>query len=170
MPLLVYVFTFACNDISGCPAPSLLSPRSLSLDQLKLEVGWPRDGIWGLASWKVTGAVLGYYLLNLILYRIMPATVVQGTVLRSGGRLTYKFNSMWTDCGHHGGNTAVQLTASQRFTPTLLHWLLWRREQPPRARISRYGFSLARTTSRSSLPTLESHTRLPRSYMSAALE
>ncbi|GAO20146.1 hypothetical protein UVI_02024320 [Ustilaginoidea virens] len=97
MPLLVYVFTFACNDISGCPAPSLLSPRSLSLDQLKLEVGWPRDGIWGLASWKVTGAVLGYYLLNLILYRIMPATVVQGTVLRSGGRLTYKFNTFYSN-------------------------------------------------------------------------
>lgn len=94
LPLLVYVFTFVCNDISGCPAPSLLSPRSLSLDQLKVEVGWPQTGISGLASWKATGAVLAYYALNLILYRVLPATEVDGTVLSSGGRLKYRFNSM----------------------------------------------------------------------------
>ncbi|KAK2616470.1 erg24, C-14 sterol reductase [Conoideocrella luteorostrata] len=96
LPLLVYVFTFACNDISGCPAPSLLSPRSLSLDQLKLEVGWPRDGILGLASWKATGAVLAYYLLSLILYRVLPAIEVEGTVLSSGGRLKYRLNTLYS--------------------------------------------------------------------------
>ncbi|KAL3964975.1 hypothetical protein ACCO45_001979 [Purpureocillium lilacinum] len=74
LPILVYVFTFACNDISGCPAPSLLSPKTLSLDRLKVEVGWPKEGIAGLASWEATAAVLGYYLVNLILYRVLPAT------------------------------------------------------------------------------------------------
>ncbi|OAQ61204.1 delta(14)-sterol reductase [Pochonia chlamydosporia 170] len=97
LPILVYVFTFACNDISGCPAPSLLNPRSLSLDQLKLEVGWPEDGIWGVASWKATGAVLAYYLVNLILYRALPATEVEGTVLSSGGRLKYRFNTFYSN-------------------------------------------------------------------------
>ena len=83
-----------CNDISGCPAPSLLSPRSLSLSQLKAEVGWPEDGIWGLASWKASGAVAGYFLLSMVLYRVLPTTEIQGTVLQSGGRLNYRLNSM----------------------------------------------------------------------------
>ncbi|TWU73159.1 erg24, C-14 sterol reductase [Metarhizium rileyi] len=96
LPLLVYIFTFTCNDISGCPAPSLLDPRSLSLDQLKIEVGWPHDGLWGLASWKATGAVLAYYLLSLILYRVLPATEVDGTVLSSGGRLKYRMNTFYS--------------------------------------------------------------------------
>ncbi|RDA82618.1 hypothetical protein CP532_3075 [Ophiocordyceps camponoti-leonardi (nom. inval.)] len=95
LPLLVYAFTFACNDISGCPAPALLSPSTLSIDELKHQVGWPEDGIWGLASWKATGALLAYYALNMVLYCILPATHVEGTVLASGGRLKYKLNSEW---------------------------------------------------------------------------
>ncbi|KAH7329420.1 ergosterol biosynthesis ERG4/ERG24 [Stachybotrys elegans] len=94
LPVLVYFFAFACNDISGCPAPSLLHPRSLSLGQLKKEVGWPEDGIWGLGSWKAMGAVVGYNVLNLVLYRLLPATEVEGTVLRTGGRLKYRLNTM----------------------------------------------------------------------------
>ncbi|RCI15381.1 hypothetical protein L249_6561 [Ophiocordyceps polyrhachis-furcata BCC 54312] len=97
LPLLVYAFTFVCNDISGCPAPALLSPSTLSLDELKHQVGWPEDGIWGLASWKATGALLAYYALNMVLYRILPATHVQGTVLASGGRLKYKLNTMYSN-------------------------------------------------------------------------
>ncbi|RYP91596.1 hypothetical protein DL770_002310 [Monosporascus sp. CRB-9-2] len=93
LPILCYVFTFACNDVTGCPAPSLLHPKSLSLEQLKAEVGWPEDGIWGLASWKATFGVLGYYAFNALLYRILPATEMEGTELRSGGRLKYRFNS-----------------------------------------------------------------------------
>lgn len=92
LPLLCYVFTFACNDVSGCPAPSLLSPSTLTLDRLKQEVGWPGEGIWGLASWKATGGVLAYYLLSAILYRVLPAEEVEGVVLDCGGRLKYRFN------------------------------------------------------------------------------
>lgn len=94
LPILCYVFTFVCNDISGCPAPSLLNPKTLSIEQLKLEVGWPTDGIYGLASWKASAAMAAYYLFNLILYRVLPAIETEGTVLASGGRLNYRFNSM----------------------------------------------------------------------------
>jgi delta14-sterol reductase len=85
--------TFFCNDISGCPAPSLLHPSTLSIDRLKEEVGWPANGIWGLASFEVTGWVLAYYLLSLTLQRVLPGQVVEGTTLVTGGKLKYKFNS-----------------------------------------------------------------------------
>lgn len=93
LPLLVYTFYFACNDISGCPAPSLLNPKTFSLDKFKAESGWPTNGVAGLVSWKATAATLGYYLLSLVLYRVLPAIEVEGTELKSGGRLQYRFNS-----------------------------------------------------------------------------
>lgn len=39
--------------------------------------------------------MVGYYLLSLTLYRILPATEVYGTKLRESGRpLKYRFNGM----------------------------------------------------------------------------
>ncbi|RSL75191.1 Delta(14)-sterol reductase [Fusarium floridanum] len=96
LPVLVYVFNFVCNDISGCPAPSLLSPKTLSLDKLKQEVGWPQDGFAGLVSWEASAATAGYLLLSLILYRVLPAYEVEGTELRSGGRLKYRLNTLYS--------------------------------------------------------------------------
>ncbi|KAI0128310.1 delta(14)-sterol reductase like protein [Xylariales sp. AK1849] len=96
LPTLLYVFTFLCNDISGCPAPGLLSPKTLTLENLKYEVGWPADGIWGLGSWKATGWTLAYYLLNMTLYRVLPAKEVDGTELVSGGKLKYRMNALAT--------------------------------------------------------------------------
>ncbi|KAI4236124.1 MAG: hypothetical protein L6R40_006249 [Gallowayella cf. fulva] len=93
LPILCYLFAFVCNDVSGCPVPSALQPRSLTLAKLKEEVGWPQDGFWGLASWRVTGFVLAYYLLSLVLQAALPGIVQQGTQLRSGARLEYKFNA-----------------------------------------------------------------------------
>ncbi|KAI1092417.1 ERG4/ERG24 ergosterol biosynthesis protein [Rostrohypoxylon terebratum] len=93
LPILCYVFTFTCNDVSGCPAPSLLSPKTLCIDQLKTEVGWPEDGFWGLASWEATGWTVAYYFFSALLYRILPATEVEGTQLSSGGNLKYRFNA-----------------------------------------------------------------------------
>ncbi|KAI9166568.1 Delta(14)-sterol reductase [Paramyrothecium foliicola] len=95
LPVLVYFFAFACNDISGCPAPSLLQPKTLSLDRLKLEVGWPEDGIWGLGSWKAIVAVWGYTFLSMVLYRILPAEEVEGVVLTNGNRLKYRVNTLY---------------------------------------------------------------------------
>jgi delta14-sterol reductase len=62
---------------------------------LKQEVGWPANGIWGLASWDVSAKVLGYYLLSLVLFRVLPGDHTEGVELASGGRLKYKFNSKY---------------------------------------------------------------------------
>ncbi|CAI6329360.1 unnamed protein product [Periconia digitata] len=91
LPLLCYTFVFLCNDVSGCPAPSLLNPSTLTLDQLKKEVGW--TGFSGLINTNAVLGTLGYYLLSLTLYSFLPATKVEGTELRSGGRLKYRFNA-----------------------------------------------------------------------------
>jgi len=94
LPLLVYVFTFVCNDISGCPAPVLLHPESFSLEQLKKEVGW--TGFSGLLNTQALLGTLGYYFLSLVLYRFLPGEECEGTELRSGGRLKYRFNSFYS--------------------------------------------------------------------------
>ncbi|KAI4946503.1 Delta(14)-sterol reductase [Alternaria rosae] len=91
LPVLVYVFTFLCNDISGCPAPVLLHPYSFTLEQLKKEVGW--TGFSGLLNTQAFIGTLAYYFLSLFLYRFLPGQEVEGTELRSGGRLKYRFNA-----------------------------------------------------------------------------
>ena len=97
LPLLLNAFYFVCNDVSGCPAPSLLSPRSLTWDKLKSEIPWPEDGLRGFVSWEATGWTLAYYLLSLVLYRILPAQELLGTKLvESGKPLKYRFNGKLT--------------------------------------------------------------------------
>ena len=92
LPVLIYAFTFACNDVSGCPAPSLLNPSTLSLETLKAEVGWPEEGIAGFYDTQVTLGVLSYYFLSYLLYVFLPGHEVEGTELACGGKLKYKFN------------------------------------------------------------------------------
>jgi delta14-sterol reductase len=65
----------------------------LSIETLKREIGWPSDGILGLGSWDISAKVLGFYLLSLVLYRVLPGEELEGTELVSGGRLKYKMNS-----------------------------------------------------------------------------
>lgn len=72
--------------------PSALHPKSLTLGKLKEETGWPPDGILGLASFKVTAWVLGYYLSSLVLLAVLPGVESEGVELKSGGKLKYKFN------------------------------------------------------------------------------
>ena len=95
LPIACYAATFLCNDISGCPVPSALSPSTLTIEGLKRDVGWPANGIAGLASWDATLKTLGYYLLSLVLHRVLPGEETEGVELASGGRLKYKFNSMF---------------------------------------------------------------------------
>ncbi|KAI1919720.1 erg24, C-14 sterol reductase [Ophidiomyces ophidiicola] len=92
-PAIVYSFAFFCNDISGCPPPSLLHPSTLSIESLKAEIGWPQDGIKGLYDGHVMLCVLGYYALNLALQIFLPGREVDGEVLACGKRLKYKFNA-----------------------------------------------------------------------------
>lgn len=91
LPLLCYAFAFFCNDISGCPAPSLLHPSTFSLDKLKQEVGW--TGLSGLINAKAVFGTLGYYVLSLALGAFLPSEDVEGTELRTGGKLKYRMNA-----------------------------------------------------------------------------
>ena len=95
-PAVCYAGAFLCNDIAGCPVPSLLHPSSFSLESFKQEIGWPKNGIWGVGSWEVTAWTLAYYFLSLVLQVVLPGDKVQGTVLRDGGRLDYKFNGTFS--------------------------------------------------------------------------
>jgi len=105
LPIGCYAFAFLCNDVSGCPAPSLLSPSKLfsppilssktpfahALDTLKAEVGWP--GFAGLISTEAALGTFAWYALSLLLYVILPATEVDGVELKSGGKLKYRLNA-----------------------------------------------------------------------------
>ncbi|KAF9895365.1 erg24, C-14 sterol reductase [Aspergillus nanangensis] len=100
LPVLVYAFFFLCNDVSGCPAPSLLHPSSLTLDQLKTEVGWPEEGLWAFYDTGVTLWVLSYYLLSLVLlqykFNAFPSAVLILAGLATG---TYVYGAdfvVWT--------------------------------------------------------------------------
>ncbi|KKY28253.1 putative deltasterol reductase [Diplodia seriata] len=91
LPILCFVFAFFVNETSGCPPPSLLQPKTFSLDRLKLEVGW--QGFSSLVNIPAFAATVGYYFFSLFLNAVLPATEVEGVQLRSGGRLKYRFNA-----------------------------------------------------------------------------
>lgn len=96
LPILLNVWYFACNDVAGCPAPALLQPKTLTWESLKSQMPWPEEGILGFTSWEATGWVSAYYLLSLVLYRVLPAEEVYGSKLRESGRpLLYRFNGLW---------------------------------------------------------------------------
>ena len=94
LPVLTYAFAFFCNDISGCPAPSLLRPSTLTLETLKSEIGWPEQGISALYDTRVTLWVLAYYVLSLLLQISLPGQEAEGVNLACGGRHKYKFNGI----------------------------------------------------------------------------
>lgn len=91
---MVYLGPFLCNDVSGCPSPSILHPKGLTLKKLKEETGWPSNELLGLFSLQATLATLGYYFITLLLLKVLPGVECQGTELKTGGKLWYKFNGM----------------------------------------------------------------------------
>ncbi|KAI9684190.1 MAG: erg24, C-14 sterol reductase [Trizodia sp. TS-e1964] len=94
LPIVCYASAFLCNDISGCPAPSLLNLSTFSLEKLKRETGWP--GFQGLVNLEANLWLFGYYLLQAVLQGFLPGKTVEGVVLNSGGRLSYKLNSFYS--------------------------------------------------------------------------
>lgn len=93
LPVLLNALYFTCNDKTGCPVPILLSPSDFTWETLKSQIPWPQDGLWGLASWKVTGWLLAYYMLSLVLHVVLPANEILGTKLKQSGRpLKYRLN------------------------------------------------------------------------------
>lgn len=93
LPILVYLSVFLCNDVSGCPAPALLSPKSFTLAKLKAQTPWPKEGWTGLIDLKVIGWVLAYYGLSVAMQLCLPGVEATGVKLDNGGRHAYKFNS-----------------------------------------------------------------------------
>ncbi|OCT53128.1 Delta(14)-sterol reductase [Cladophialophora carrionii] len=93
LPLLLYATVFLCNDVSGCPPPALLDPKTLTLEKLKKQTPWPENGIAGLFDLEVTLWVLAYYALSLALQLFLPGQELDGTTLGTGGRHHYKFNA-----------------------------------------------------------------------------
>jgi delta14-sterol reductase len=94
LPTIIYAFLFLCNDVSGCPAPSLLDPKTLTLEKLKKDVNWQGlDTIFNLKSFY---GALAWYGWSLLLYTILPASEHDGTILESGGRLKYRFNGKFS--------------------------------------------------------------------------
>ncbi|EEQ29214.1 erg24, C-14 sterol reductase [Microsporum canis] len=101
LPVLLLFFAFGCNDVTGCPVPSVLYPSNFTWDQFKLESGWPAGGIWDLFSWNVTGVMLAYYLVSLILWKFLPAQEIKGTKLVHHGKpLDYRFNAFSSSIVH----------------------------------------------------------------------
>lgn len=93
LPIIVYATAFLCNDVSGCPAPALLHPGTLTWDKLKAQTPWPENGIRGLASVEATLWVSAYYFLSLFLQLLLPGDEVEGLQLACGGRHMYKLNA-----------------------------------------------------------------------------
>lgn len=90
LPLLLYSFAFGCNDVAGCPIPSLLPGRALTWENIKADTNL---SISSFISWEALLVTLGYYVYSLLLWRLLPASVVHGTKLVHHGRpLSYRFN------------------------------------------------------------------------------
>jgi Delta14-sterol reductase len=93
LPTLFTTFYFACNDVSGCPAPALLTPSNLTWADLKAQIPWPERGLQGFATWEVAGWLTAYYALSIVLHAVLPAQIVYGAKLRESEKaLRYRFN------------------------------------------------------------------------------
>ena len=92
LPVACYAFAFLCNDVSGCPAPALLHPSTLTRDTLKQQVAWP--GVYGLINLESFAGTIAYYAFSLLLNTLLPGQEVDGIELKGGGRLKYRFNGM----------------------------------------------------------------------------
>ena len=124
LPVLLYFFAFACNDVAGCPVPSLLNPRTLSWEKLRSEIRWPEGGIRDLGSWEVTGVVLAYYLFSMFLWRALPAQEVHGTKLVQNGRpLKYRLNGKHRHHNHNSVLGAADILL-QAFSSTIVHFAI----------------------------------------------
>ncbi|RAL16217.1 ERG4/ERG24 ergosterol biosynthesis protein [Aspergillus homomorphus CBS 101889] len=94
LPVLLYAFAFACNDVSGCPVPTLLQPRDLTWEKLKADAGLLNVSLSSFLSWKVTSVTVAYYVFGLFIWKILPAKEVHGTKLVHHDRsLLYRFNA-----------------------------------------------------------------------------
>ena len=63
------------------------------MDTLKAEVGWP--GLTGLFSIEAFLGTLGWFALSLFFLAVLPSYEVEGSELKIGGKLNYRFNGSY---------------------------------------------------------------------------
>lgn len=67
---------------------------------------------------------MSYYLLSLVLYRVLPGQEVYGTKLRESGRpLKYKLNGKLAIIYDYFMNVALKTNPLKHFLPVLFSWL-----------------------------------------------
>lgn len=67
LPVLLYAFAFTCNDVSGCPIPTLLQSRDLKWENLKADAGLLNASLADVFSWEVMHVTVAYYVFELLL-------------------------------------------------------------------------------------------------------
>ncbi|KAJ5155468.1 hypothetical protein N7492_008271 [Penicillium capsulatum] len=98
LPVLLVGFAVTCNDSTGCPA----LPLGIS-NLSSWEDAWTQfpGTVEMLFNSKVLMHVLGYYLLNMVLWKVLPAQELYGAKLVHHGRpLKYRMNSFITSLVH----------------------------------------------------------------------
>ncbi|KIV88102.1 hypothetical protein PV10_09029 [Exophiala mesophila] len=93
LPVLAWSTILFCNDVSGCPAPALLDWNTLTWEKLKAQTPLGQQGLSTLFDLGVFGWVSAYFGLLVFLQLVLPGDELEGTVLGTGGRHKYKFNS-----------------------------------------------------------------------------
>ena len=94
MPLVVYGLFFACNADLCVRGPST---AAAALDQARSSIA--ATTFW---SWEAAAVVLGWFVLQALLFLWLPGPMVPGAALQDGSRLTYPMNghlAFWISLG-----------------------------------------------------------------------
>ena len=94
LPLVVYGLFFACNADLCVRGPST---AAAALDQARLSIA--ATTFW---SWEAAAVVLGWFVLQALLFLWLPGPMVPGAALQDGSRLTYPMNghlAFWISLG-----------------------------------------------------------------------
>ena len=94
LPLVVYGLFFACNADACIRGPST---AAAALEQARSSIAG--TAFW---SWEAAAVVLGWFVLQALLFLVLPGPMVPGAALQDGSRLTYPMNghlAFWISLG-----------------------------------------------------------------------
>ena len=86
VPTLAYALYFACNEQNGCPPTDTVLIHNL-VNSVQTLSWW--KGLWDT---EATLMYLAWYAFCIVAWFILPGDWVQGTTLRTGGKVSYKIN------------------------------------------------------------------------------
>ncbi|KAJ3494108.1 hypothetical protein NLJ89_g10880 [Agrocybe chaxingu] len=93
VPIASYGLYFGCSESAGgCPPPLSFSALSDSVIRSVSNLDWWKD------LWDTDASLLylGWYAFCVVAWAILPGDAVDGTTLRTGGKLSYKINAFST--------------------------------------------------------------------------